>query len=111
MQILEKPFKGSIILSVIFFLALLIFAYRERIGLATQGNTVKGKIENFGFSGYRLMVYIRFYANGKQYLGYVRAGKQLRTCYYLKGRPCIGDTCLVTYWKKNPNIIDYELIK
>jgi hypothetical protein len=86
-------------------------SYQEINGLKYNSVKVEGYIDGFTFSGYRLMVWIRFKVNGKDHTSHDTAGPIIRKCYYTKGQPCIGQKCLVTYWKKNPNIIDYELLE
>ena len=85
--------------------------YEERKGLKDDSKIVEGYIDGFNFSGYRLMVWIKFKVEGKEHRSRDTAGPIIQECYYTKGQPCIGQKCLVTYWKKNPNIIDYELIE
>lgn len=86
-------------------------SYQEINGLKYNSVTVEGHIDGFNFSGYRLMVWVRFKVDGKEHRSRDSAGPIIRGCYYTKGQPCLGQKCLVTYWKKNPNIIDYELLE
>ena len=85
-------------------------SYRQLKGLKEDSKTVEGYVDGFSFSGNSLMVWIRFKVDGRDHTSQDSAGPIIRACYYTKGQPCIGQKCLVTYWKKNPNIIDYELI-
>jgi len=99
------------ILACLMLIWLVWGAYEERKGLKNDSVKVEGYIDGFNFSGYRLMVWIRFKVDGKEHRSRDTAGPIIRECYYTKGQPCIGQKCLVTYWKKNPNIIDYELLE
>lgn len=111
MKILNHKIEIIPVLGCILLVWLAWGSYEEINGLKYNSVTVEGHIDGFSFSGYRLMVYIRFEVNGKEQISRDSAGPIIQECYYTKGRPCIGQKCLVTYWEKNPNIIDYELIE
>ncbi len=110
MKTYGKAIDWTVVGTILVLVFLICGTYIEQTGLARNGENVKGKIEDFSFSGKTLMVYISFDVNGKKYNSRTTAGKRLRACYYQKDRPCIGDTCWVTYWRKDPRIIDYNLI-
>lgn len=111
MKILNHKIGIIPVLGCILLVWLAWGSYEERKGLKDDSKIVEGYIDGFNFSGYRLMVWIKFKVEGKEHRSRDSAGPIIRECYYTKDRPCIGQKCLVTYWKKNPNIIDYELIE